>query len=283
MAEGLPLNRKEKYYTGTVFPGIVCADDFRHFDVFAHLLPGSPSFDIDARPASTNIQFFTEYSPLHSFVGGAKARMLEIPASNETPDVAIIVDGHSLIVLEAKMFQPTTAASLNQQLRAQEPFIRCVKASMGVTEVHHAALIPKAMADSIGSLEYPTVTWDSLLQSFSQVVPDNYFLGVLGIALQHEPPRVSGWSGVGKNADARLLGSEIYDAHKRGELRYKTMGRGSDRRGLETTLLNTDIRSGKWRSTRYEVRFDPVPLNGNWFEISRFVERVDSMVAVGGA
>src|SRR5437879_6336311 len=100
MAEGLPLNRKEKFYTGTVFPGIVCADDFRHFNVFADLLPGSPSFKVDPRPDTATIQFFTEYSPLHSIVGDAKARMLDIPASNETPDVAILlreVKGWSLI------------------------------------------------------------------------------------------------------------------------------------------------------------------------------------------
>jgi hypothetical protein len=30
--ERLPVNRKERYYTGTVLPGIVCQDGFKYFD-----------------------------------------------------------------------------------------------------------------------------------------------------------------------------------------------------------------------------------------------------------
>jgi len=46
MAQLLPLNRKEKYYTGTVLPGIICADNFAHFSHFTRLLPEQPVFEL---------------------------------------------------------------------------------------------------------------------------------------------------------------------------------------------------------------------------------------------
>jgi hypothetical protein len=60
-ASRLPLNRKESYYTGTVFPGIVCVDSV------AYLCRLWPLLDIIAPPANAapetcNIQFSTEYN-----------------------------------------------------------------------------------------------------------------------------------------------------------------------------------------------------------------------------
>lgn len=214
MAEGLPLNRKEKYYTGTVFPGIVCADSFAHFNTFANLLPGSPMFTIDADPATTNIQFFTEYSPLHSFVGASKARMLEIPASNETPDVAIVINSQPdrvLIVLEAKVFDAASGSELSTQLRKQEPFINCVRQSVHVDRVYHAALIPEGLRSGFRAFDYPVITWDALHAAYSSVMPSNYFLHVLGYALDgFEALRSSPNQERGQNADAKVALSLIH-------------------------------------------------------------------------
>ena len=30
----LPLNRKERYYTGTILPYIICYQDFKHIQLF---------------------------------------------------------------------------------------------------------------------------------------------------------------------------------------------------------------------------------------------------------
>jgi hypothetical protein len=40
IATGLPLNRKERYYTGTVLPLIICADDFAPFHRLTDLIDG---------------------------------------------------------------------------------------------------------------------------------------------------------------------------------------------------------------------------------------------------
>ncbi len=281
MASGLPLNRKEKYYTGTVFPGIVCAENFAHFNAFATLLPGKPRFKVDPHPATTNIQFFTEYSPLHSFIGDAKARMLEVPASNETPDVAIILDKQPdrvLIVLEAKVFDGASAADVAHQLKNQEPFIKCVRASVGVDRVFHAALIPEGLLRSYRHVDFPVITWDSLHRAYERVIPDNYFLHVLGYALQgFESLRSTPNQARGQNAESRMTGAEIQRRSQEGSLEFRTMGRLG---GLYGPDLARDFESGRWRSFLYEVRRDSEPINRNWLRISDFVSAIPSARAV---
>ncbi|MCC6556300.1 MAG: hypothetical protein IT372_25345 [Polyangiaceae bacterium] len=52
---GLPFNRKERFFTGTVLPMLVCADDFAHFGRLTDLV-GLGRIDVDARPASLGAQ-----------------------------------------------------------------------------------------------------------------------------------------------------------------------------------------------------------------------------------
>ncbi len=85
----LPLNRKEVYFTATVLPGIVCADDFAHFDRFLRLL-GAPKSAIQAaRFPSTNVQFFTEYCLADAIHGDVKLRFPDPPDSHERPDLVV--------------------------------------------------------------------------------------------------------------------------------------------------------------------------------------------------
>jgi hypothetical protein len=36
----LPLNRRERFYTGSVLPAIVCFENFKYLDWFLNLIPG---------------------------------------------------------------------------------------------------------------------------------------------------------------------------------------------------------------------------------------------------
>lgn len=67
LARGLPLNRKERYYTGTVLPMIIAADDCAHLSRFLRLcgFDDAPKADELARGAE-DLQFFTEYSLVES-------------------------------------------------------------------------------------------------------------------------------------------------------------------------------------------------------------------------
>ena len=71
--ERLPINRKERYYTGTVLPMIVASDGFKHFGRFLALC-GMPEVALEADPNSANIQFLTEYGFEESLKDGAEKR-----------------------------------------------------------------------------------------------------------------------------------------------------------------------------------------------------------------
>ena len=80
----LPINRKERYYTGTVLPMIVASDGFKHFGRSLTLC-GVPEVVLEADPASSNVQFFTEYGFEESLKDGAEKRFRD-PAAG-TPQI----------------------------------------------------------------------------------------------------------------------------------------------------------------------------------------------------
>ncbi len=74
-----------------------------------------------------------------------------------------------------------------------------------------------------------------------------------------------------QNNDARVAGQEIYDTHKNGTSPYTWMGRN---RGINGPELREDLRSGGWKTWRYEVRYEARHAR-NWFSIEEFVALVD--------
>ena len=130
---GLPFNRKERYFTGTVLPMLVCADNFAHFGRLCELV-GLGRIEVDPRPASTNIQFFTEYSFVESVFGESKARFPDAPTRKDTPDVLIYVGDprRALIAIEAKMYDRPTTGELNEQIAAQATLIRYIAERLDV-------------------------------------------------------------------------------------------------------------------------------------------------------
>src|SRR4051812_14560041 len=91
----LPLNRKERFFTGTVFPMIVCRNNFEHFSIFLEMIGCSEALPVISDPAATNILFFTEYSLVESIVGLTRSRFDDSPKIKDTPDVMILIQGDS--------------------------------------------------------------------------------------------------------------------------------------------------------------------------------------------
>lgn len=75
----LPLNRKERFYTGTVLPAIMCADNFAHLGRVSELLPTGP-LEVRADPDDCTVVFFTEYSLTESLVGQSAKRFGDPPS-----------------------------------------------------------------------------------------------------------------------------------------------------------------------------------------------------------
>lgn len=95
-------------------------------------------------------------------------------------------------------------------------------------------------------------------------------------AIINEPPAAVSSHGSARgtagNNDDLVSGQEIYDGFKAGTLPFTWMGRNLGRSGQ---TLRDDLSSGKWRTWSYEVRYESISGNRNWFPISDFVEMVD--------
>ena len=268
----LPPNRKERYFSGTVFPMIVCANGFRDLRVLASLIPGCTLPPIVGDPATTNIQFFTEYSLVESIYGAAtKARFPNPPKNKEAPDIMILAAGRPtvLIAIVAKMYDQPTALDLMKQLAAQRLQLDYLRRTLALDQVHHVALLPKGLAGRIGTQlpdAIPIVLWENLLQAYRTARgEDDYFMSVLALALDQWPILAAKPSVKGANAELLLTGAEIVE--RLGDPDVRTMGRNG---GLGGMALQNDIPGGKWRKHHYEVSAASEPANANWFPVEAF-------------
>ena len=146
---GLPLNRKERYFTGTVIPMIICKDNFRHFGTFLDLIGVTEYSEIKAKPEESNIEFFTEYSLKESIYSCEdKKRFTHIPETKDTPDLMILMKRSDqkrlLIIIEAKMYGFYKEQSLHDQIKQQAVTKEFLKTHLNLDEIdiHHIILIP---------------------------------------------------------------------------------------------------------------------------------------------
>lgn len=210
MDRALPLNRKERYYTGSVLPQLICADDFAHFTRFADLVGAGP-LTISSDPSDTNIQLFAEYGFAESAIGSATDRFPDCPTAKDTPDLLVFIDGPRphLIAVEAKMYHRPTAADMERQLAAQRTLLTYLAGALDVSgdDVHHVALLPAPLAAEVGGLSCPTVTWEAVLETY-QPVASRYWCEVLRLALERYPSLRSAESARtwGANAHSKLTG-----------------------------------------------------------------------------
>ena len=280
----LPVNRKERYYTGTVFPAIVCADNFKYFQRFLGLIQGG-DVNIDVSPDKANIQFFTEYGLYESLFGDKKVFLKEFfpdtQGTRDTPDILILIEGSLLIAIEAKMYDGLSRIDLIAQMKRQEiKILRPLKNRWPELRHFHLALLPEPMAQKFGALadasgagsssNFQVITWEQIRDTFCDVTSAQYFRDVLNIALlKYEILKSVGAHG--QNADNKLTGEEILLRLTNNKCSYQTMGR---QRGLEGLL--SDIDQNTWSKREYEVAVSSEPANPNWFLISTFGELVQA-------
>lgn len=269
----LPINRKERYYTGTVLPMIVASDGFKHFGRFLTLC-GVPEVAVEADPASSNIQFFTEYGFKESLVDGAEKRFRD-PGGRDTPDLVVYVESDPSLLLgvEAKVFHRPSIADVREQLQRQAQLLSVMADGVGARPlVHQVALLPAGLRMPERINETPVLTWEQIADTFRDVAPP-YWIGVLDEALRRYGRLASQGSGdtYGQNCDAKILGQEIYQRYKAGDNTYTWMGRN---RGLHGPELQNDVATARWRTQRYEVRYKPLEAR-NWFPIVDFIRFIE--------
>jgi hypothetical protein len=271
----LPLNRKERFFTGTVFPMIVCRDNFKYFTLFASLFEGCEGLEVTAKPDSANVQFFTEYSLFESiYTDRAKRRFTNAPTSKDTPDIIILIQGETktLIAIEAKMYDTPNNESLINQLNNQKKHIDYLVEKLNIDKAIQCVLLPEKLCSQIGNLGVQIITWETIHNTYEHVLRDDYFLDLLKISLDSYDELVAERRQYGKNSEKKMLGEDIYDNFKSRQLDMVIMGRYM---GLKGDYLLNDIQSGQWKKQEYETSSARTPFNDNWFHIEDFIELID--------
>ena len=268
----LPINRKERYYTGTVLPMIVACDGFKHLNRFLELCGAPSKVAVEADPASCNIEFFTEYSLKESLRGGAEKRFSD-PAGKDTPDLVIYIESDTSLLLsvEAKLFERASADILQGQLRKQADLLCIMSEGLGTRPlVRQVALLPAKLGVSGPIGDVPVLTWEQVACAFRDVAPV-YWTAVLDEALSRYEELVS--RGAKKNYNARIAGQRICMRYNKGDNPYVWMVREG---GLHGPEIQEDLETGRWMKRKYLVSHQPPPKKDNWFPIADFVEKVDS-------
>lgn len=267
----LPLNRKERFYTGTVLPMIVTCDEFAHFDRFLELC-GVPKVAVVSDPNSTNVQFFTEYGFKESLVAGAETRFRD-PEGKDTPDLVVYVESNPSVLLgiEAKVFSRPPVSKIRQQVQRQTELLSVMAAGIGTQpEIHQVALLPSGLEAGERIADTPVLTWELLANTFRDIAPP-YWIGVLDQALERYEGLVSRVSEGGQNKDSDLRGDLIVKQWWAGDREYLWMGCQG---GINGKRLRKELESGRWQDKMYEVRRKPLPDSANWFSIESFVQKL---------
>jgi len=267
---GLPLNRKERYYTGTVLPMLVGSDDFAHLSRFLHLC-GLDARLIAQRGNLDEVSLVTEYGFAESVYTAADRERWGDDIAGDTPDV-VIAGPDWLLAIEAKMFHNPSAEDLDRQMGRQAVLVRKWTDVLGLDPrcVKHVLLLPEKLARASSGHIWPVVTWEQVHGAFKIVGP-RYWSNVLLTALVTYDDLVSKGPSFGANKDATLTGAEIVAGFKVSTIPYTSVGRGG---GIDGPAFADDVASGAWQSRRYEVRGGEPP-NPNWFTIAEFVRAVN--------
>lgn len=261
----LPINRKERFFTGTVFPMIVCCDNFKHFGRFLELAGLTPR-TVDASAGSASIQFFTEYGFAESrFPAKVRDRFPDFVLGRDTPDILAYIEDRDplLVAVEAKMYDVPDRPDLDNQLSRQEELLLYLEPLLKHPQIAQVALLPGKLASRMEPLSAPIVTWEDLADAYEGIAPE-YFIEMLRIALD-------GYDDLVSRPPDRLLGREILAHFEADKTEYLCMGRQG---GLAGPALTEDISTGRWAIKAYSCRPDPEPPNANWFRIADFVERL---------
>lgn len=271
----LPLNRKERYFTGTVLPALL-GSDLQHLQRLADLV-GVSEVTVRTQQNDCTVLLFTEYGIAESAIGKAAKRFAGLPSGKDTPDlVVLITEPHPvLIAVEAKLYDRPSRGDLISQLNGQrsilEPLSQCLAGWLHVdgVELVHVALLPSKLAAAVqksGDLPVPVHTWEEVRDKWADV--GGYYHQMLKVALDRYDDLVSRRIGY---QDNELLGQDIVQRAANGTLVYAWMGR---RGGVDGTEMKDDIASGTWKSTLYQVRKDAIPGNPNWFPIAEYIAAV---------
>lgn len=270
----LPLNRKERFYTGTVLPSILFHNGLRNFFRFLREIEGLP-ISIDKETTKDNFLFYTEYN-LKESAGKKSVGAGIFTATGDTPDVIIEIlePERAFIFIEAKMFLKLTPNEFGQQMADQRfAVIDVLKKEYGLDDNHifHIALTPKQLGFTKTD-DYQVINWEFFIDNPDVDLQDNYFAHFLRFALERYDKLVCDQSGMASTVEKQERGSVIYrDGIDHGKLYV-------GRKGGKSTIQE-DVKKGIWKDKLYGINTQNPPdgQKGNWISSQEFAAIVDRM------
>lgn len=265
---GLPFNRKERFFTGTVLPGLLAADGLQQFAALLAVL-GARGVGVPAgEVAYPTVQLFSEYS-LGESVRTDEDRQRFGWSTHEAPDLVAWVPGsQTLVVVEAKMYHQPSPDALAEQLRRQQELVNQLVGGLKLdrSSVTHCVLLPEPfLARNLPALptEVVPVAWEALL-AVEGIAP--YWKKVLTRALRdYSGLRSTAWQ-PGTPYEHRATGRDLAAGV---QTTYAGWWVG---RRMGTIGVRNDVSNGDWRTRKYPVRqTEPTPnTRGWWLAVTEF-------------
>lgn len=269
LVEQLPFNRKERFFTATIFPSILLNGDRSNLYAFLDLIEGFPTgFTRDS--VGDSFLFYTEYM-LKQAAGTIDA------LSGDTPDALIYFAApqRALVSIEAKMFERTGQGDLDDQIRGQlqnvlTPIMR--EKQLTADEVFQIGLVPEGAAVRSTSA-YQVLHWDTLLDENRFRLADCYFAHFLRYALNNYATFLSSSSGKASTVEGMWPGARVLEEARAGR-DFWVGTQGGEKRTVK------DIEQNSWEKKLYNISAKK-PLKGragNWFHAQRFLALVNQYI-----
>lgn len=264
----LPLNRKERFFTGTVFPALLFHNGLSNFYRFLREIKNFPD-EVCEEATKDNFLFYTDYN-LKESAGGRNIGRKIPTRKGVTPDIVIEIlePKRVFVIVEAKMFHDISDSSLSYQMNEQrEAIIGPLKDAFNLRndQIFHVALVPERSGLK-GGKDYQIIYWEFFIKVLD--VASNYFHNYLKFALDNYPELVA--TGSPPPPYPQKSGRQIYeDGKSNGTLWVGRQG------GAKAII--EDIKSGEWETCEYYVNQDKPSSGrkGNWITSKEFAELVD--------
>lgn len=266
----LPINRKERFYTGTVLPSLLFHGGVSNFYSFLRQVRGFPS-EVNEENTKDEFLFYTEYNLKES--AGKKNVGTEIfTATRDTPDVVIQIlkPLTAFIIIEAKMFANPSKSEFNKQMRAQKhAILDILKQNYPDCCIFHIALLPNRLDFQCNS-DYQVVNWEFFIDNKGLNLQDNYFANYLKYALENYRELVSEAWGKASTVQDQKRGRVIYDEAK--ENKHYWVGRQGG-----GTSIEEDVRKKVWKNKIYGTNYNKPAegREGNWLTSTEFADIID--------
>ncbi|MBK9334379.1 MAG: hypothetical protein IPM96_18705 [Ignavibacteria bacterium] len=131
-----------------------------------------------------------------------------VPTTKDTPDLVVLITEPEsiLIVVEAKMYSSGNLADFKRQFNDQKKIIDCIKHNLNIDDknIFHLALVPEKYFKNSKSNDFQILFWENILDSYVDILSDNYFYNVLKTALddfENLRSKINAFSTSGKNMD----------------------------------------------------------------------------------